>query len=217
MDIGVCSQSHTVFSRNQSSIRLLHRKAINMPKKKSTRRNEPHRKAEPPTAALAPQVVPTIKHVPGTSASGTSASGTTFPEWMKPKLKPSLGRRIWTRCRSLFKSSFVGFLVLSPFITYITCYRRSLQPAQFTVDRRERVVKGSGDSTQSYYLVWSQEGEVFTVNDSWSFLSWDSSDRYGKLHERAKIKAKVASWRVPFLSWYRNVIVIEAVDPGVDL
>lgn len=173
-----------------------------MPKKKSTRQKESPRKAEPLSAAPAPPVVPTIKHV----------SETTVPEWMKPRAKPSLGHRIWSRCKSMFKTAVIGILILSPFITYVSCYRWSLKSAEFTVDRRERVVKGSGDSTQSYYLVWSQEGEVFTVNDSWSFLSWDSSDRYGKLHERAKIKAKVAGWRVPFLSWYRNVIVIEDVQ-----
>jgi hypothetical protein len=148
--------------------------------------------------------------------TATNVPETYVPESMKPRPKPSFGTRIWSRCKSIFKTSAFGLLILTPFITYISCYRWSLKPAQFTVDRREQVVKGSGDSTQSYYLVWSQEGEVFTVNDSWSFLIWDSSDRYGKLHEKAKIKAKVAGWRVPFLSWYRNVIAIEEIDHEVD-
>lgn len=84
----------------------------------------------------------------------------------------------------------------------------------FTVDRRERIVKGSGEDTQSYYLVWSKEGEVFCVTDTWSFMRFDSSDRYGKLREGSHIKAKVAGWRVQFLSWYRNVVEIEEIDPA---
>lgn len=110
---------------------------------------------------------------------------------------------------SFFASPVVAPLVIG--IVYVPSYRASLSPVEFTVDRRERVVKGSGDSTQSYYLVWSKEGEVYCVTDSWSFMSFDSSDRYGKLHEGSKITAKVAGWRVRFLSWYRNVIEIADV------
>ena len=102
-------------------------------------------------------------------------------------------------------------LLLSP-IVYVPCYRASVKPAEFTVDRRERVVTGSGENVRSYYLVWSREGDVYCVCDSWSFLTFDSSDRYGRLKEGARIQADVAGWRIPFLSWYRNVIRIKKVD-----
>jgi hypothetical protein len=92
-------------------------------------------------------------------------------------------------------------------------YRASIKEAKFTVDRRERVTKGSGDSQRSYYLVWSREGEVFCVADTWSFFSFDSSDRYGKLRDGSQVQASVAGWRVPFLSWYRNVVEIKSVAP----
>ncbi len=64
---------------------------------------------------------------------------------------------------------------------------------------------------QSYYLVWSREGEVFCVTDTYSFFTFDSSDRYGKLTEGSNVKAKAAGWRIPFLSWYRNIVVIDEV------
>ena len=172
-----------------------------MSRKKSKRKNE---------AATPPESRPAS--TPQPSPQPSSPPKANVPQPVYKWIKPTRAQRIWSKTKAIFKVSLIVLIVLSPFITYITCYRRSLKPAQFTVDRRERVVKGSGDSTQSYYLVWSQEGEVFTVNDSWSFLSWNSSDRYGKLHEGAKIKAQVAGWRVPFLSWYRNVIVIEDVQ-----
>lgn len=115
--------------------------------------------------------------------------------------------------------SLVWAAVLSPVIipvvgltVYVPCYRASLKPAEFTVDRRERVTKGNGDSIQSYFLVWSKEGEVFCVTDTWSFFSFDAADRYGRLHEGSHVKAQVAGWRVPFLSWYRNVVIVDSVE-----
>lgn len=102
-------------------------------------------------------------------------------------------------------------VVLAPFVLFITAYRASKTTVEFTVDRRERVTTGSGDSVHSYYLVWTQEGEVFSVTDSWSFMRFDSSDRYGKLKEGHRFRAQVAGWRVGFLSWYRNAIDIEEI------
>lgn len=93
--------------------------------------------------------------------------------------------------------------------SWVYAYRSSSEVISFTVDRRERVTQNSSDFTQSYYFVWSSEGEVFQVNDDWIFFTWNSSDRYGQLKERTTVRAKVAGWRVPFFSWYRNIVEIE--------
>jgi len=103
-------------------------------------------------------------------------------------------------------------VVLSIFGAWTYAYRSSSELITFTVDRRKRVTKGSGDSLNSKYLVWSHEGEVFEVTDSWAFLIWNSSDRYGQLREGETVIAEVAGWRVPFLSWYRNVVKIQSVN-----
>jgi hypothetical protein len=113
-----------------------------------------------------------------------------------------IGRRL--------RLTLIVAVILSPCFLYGCSYRRSAVQVTFTVDRRERVTTGSGDSVQSYYLVWSREGEVFAVVDSWVFWRWDSADRYGKLHEGSQITAKVAGWRVPFLTMYRNVIDVQS-------
>ncbi len=133
------------------------------------------------------------------------------------KSPESLLSRFWTRAREKVGTWAVYLLfgwpvllLVSPVI-YVPCYRASLDSAEFTIDRRERVVTGSGDGTRSYYLVWSSEGEVYCICDSWSFLSFDASDRYGRLREGSQVKAQVAGWRVPFLSWYRNIIAIESI------
>lgn len=124
----------------------------------------------------------------------------------------------WRDFRRNFKEYVFLFILCSPIlvpvltaIIYVPCYRASLKKAEFTVASRERVTSGSGEGSRSYYLVWSKEGEVFCVTDSWSFLRFDSSDRYGKLQEGSHVIAQVAGWRVPFLSWYRNVVTIDDV------
>jgi len=131
---------------------------------------------------------------------------------------PTTNRRLptWKDLKRRMKDHVYLLIVLSPVLIpiltatiYVPCYRASLKSAKFTVDRRERVTTGSGDGVKSYYLVWSKEGEVFCVADSWSFLRFDSSDRYGELRENSHVKARVAGWRIPFLSWYRNVLVID--------
>ncbi len=58
-------------------------------------------------------------------------------------------------------------------------------------------------------LVWTQERKVFCVADSWSFMSFDSSNRYGMLREGRQVRAQVAGWRVRFLSWYRNILIVD--------
>ena len=137
---------------------------------------------------------------------------------MKTNDSPTTNR--WLQSLRDFKRNFkeyvLLFIVCSPILIpvvtamiYVPYYRASLKKAEFTVASRERVTSGSGEGSRSYYLVWSKEGDVFCVTDSWSFLRFDSSDRYGKLREGSHVMAQVAGWRVPFLSWYRNVVVID--------
>ncbi len=131
-----------------------------------------------------------------------------------PRVNPRL--QSWRNFRRNIREYILVLIFLSPVllpivttIVYVPCYRASLKQATFTVERRERVTTGSGEGSSSYYLVWAKEGEVFCVTDSWSFLRFDSSDRYGRLREGTQITARVAGWRVPFLSWYRNVLIID--------
>jgi hypothetical protein len=116
--------------------------------------------------------------------------------------------------QDLTSGIFILFLLLGMIVGgQIYFYRHSSEQITFTVARRERVTESSSDSVKSYYLVWSREGEVFEVTDDWAFLTWNSSDRYGQLQEGGIVNAKVAGWRVPFLSWYRNIVEVQSVKP----
>lgn len=74
-----------------------------------------------------------------------------------------------------------------------------------TVTGKERIT--NGDSSK--YLVFT-EGETFKNTDSFFYFKFNSSDLYGKLKEGRVYRLKVYGYRVPFLSWYRNIVSIEA-------
>lgn len=76
----------------------------------------------------------------------------------------------------------------------------------FTVRDRERIVTGSGESTSSKYLIFTEEGEVFENTDSWLRLKFNSSDVYGQLEEGEDYNCDVYGWRIPFFSMYRNIV-----------
>jgi hypothetical protein len=76
------------------------------------------------------------------------------------------------------------------------------------VTEKERIVEGSGKSTSSKYLVFTED-EVFENTDSIWFFKFSSSDLQGQLKEGEEYKVKVCGFRIPFLSSYRNIIEIQ--------
>ena len=84
-----------------------------------------------------------------------------------------------------------------------------------TVTDKERIYTGSGDNSSSKYLVFGddQNGNslVFENTDCFIRGKWDSSNIQGQLKEGNVYKITVIGYRVPFLSWYQNIIKIEEV------
>lgn len=89
-------------------------------------------------------------------------------------------------------------IAISPIIAYTTATE-----VQFTVTEKERVVT----KNTSKYIIFTEK-EVFENTDSVWYLKFNSSDIYGKLNKGETYKAKVYGFRVPFLSWYRNIVSI---------
>jgi prepilin-type N-terminal cleavage/methylation domain-containing protein len=104
----------------------------------------------------------------------------------------------------------IGVIVLSLLFIGPIARHMSKTNTIMTVDRRERV---NQNNEKSRYLIWSKEGEVFQCTDDWAFLKWNSSDVYGQLKEGGQYRVEVAGWRVPFFSWYRNILRAEEVTP----
>ena len=78
----------------------------------------------------------------------------------------------------------------------------------FTVTGKERV--SDSNNRNSKYLVYTNT-TTFAVEDTWIYWRWNSSDFYGKIQIGKTYNAKVQGWRVPFFSWYQNIITLDEV------
>jgi hypothetical protein len=61
------------------------------------------------------------------------------------------------------------------------------------------------------YLILTEEGEAFTVEDNLFRLQFDASDRYASLKAGGRYQVTCTGWRVQPLSWYRNIVAAEEV------
>ena len=84
-----------------------------------------------------------------------------------------------------------------------------------TVTDKERIYTGSGNSSSSKYLVFGDDDNgnslVFENTDCFIRGKWNSSNIQGQLKVGNTYKITVIGYRVPFLSWYQNIIKIEEV------
>ena len=71
----------------------------------------------------------------------------------------------------------------------------------FTVTGKENVKSGN----DGRYLVYTDK-TTYEVTDSWVCWRWDSSDVYGRIQVGKTYTATLQGYRVPFLSWYPNII-----------
>lgn len=83
------------------------------------------------------------------------------------------------------------------------------------VTDKERIVKGSGESTDSKYLVFvddvNGESRVFENTDTLLRLKWNSSNIQGELKVGHTYKITVVGFRMSFMSMYENIIKVEEV------
>ena len=108
------------------------------------------------------------------------------------------------------KISYSLYAVLAAVILfgYAGAYYTSCETVEITITDKERITTGSGENISSKFIVYG-ENEVFENTDSWLYLKFSSSDVQNKLEVGKTYTVKVAGWRVPFLSWYRNVVAVD--------
>lgn len=75
-----------------------------------------------------------------------------------------------------------------------------------TITVQEKSVKREGDVDR--YLIFTENSGVMECTDSWLDWKFDSSDFYGKLRVGETYSVTTRGWRVPFLSWYPNIVEI---------
>lgn len=99
-------------------------------------------------------------------------------------------------------------IVLVLIFGYPVAYYLSYETIETTISDKERITTGKGDEIKSKFLVYGEK-EVFENTDSWLFFKFDSADVQNEIELDKNNKIKVAGWRVPFFSWYRNVIGVD--------
>lgn len=87
-------------------------------------------------------------------------------------------------------------------------YKSTAETIEITVKDKERIMTGSGENVTSKFIVYTQN-EVFENTDTFLYSKYTSSDFQNKLDKGQTYTVKVVGWRVPFLSMYRNIVLIE--------
>lgn len=86
---------------------------------------------------------------------------------------------------------------------------------EFRVDHRERVISRNFEGkTSARYMIWgeTEQGiEVFENTDSLLAFKFNSADLYGRMAPGSECVATVNGFRVPLLSWNRNILAAECV------
>lgn len=112
--------------------------------------------------------------------------------------QPVKKRRVDWGCLALVAG--VAVVLLVPPILY----RTSAREEEFTVQSKDMA---SRDGTPQF-LVFTDRG-VYESKDSHLFLKYNSADVYGRFEPGQTYKVRVAGWRVPFFSWFPNIIDVK--------
>lgn len=124
------------------------------------------------------------------------------------------------------KSSKVKFIVVAVVIVLAVVF--SIKAFNFndteytvTITDKDRITESSKDSdgninTSSKYLVFADDENgnslVFENTDCFIRLKFNSSNIQGQLKEGHTYKITIIGYRVPFLSWYQNIVKVEEVE-----
>jgi len=92
---------------------------------------------------------------------------------------------------------------------YPIAYKSSGDVVTITIEDKERVTTGSGESISAKYIIYTDKG-TFENTDTWIFGKWSSSDIQNDLKVGETYTVKTAGWRVPFMSMHRNIVKIKS-------
>jgi hypothetical protein len=103
--------------------------------------------------------------------------------------------------------AFIVVLFLGAFGIGKLIAESTRQTVTSIVIHKERIVERRGDSTNSYYLIFTED-ETFKNTDTLKFWKFNSSDIYGRIKVNSECEFDVYGFRVNFLSMYRNIISV---------
>ena len=74
-----------------------------------------------------------------------------------------------------------------------------------TVTDKERIVKKSGETLDSYYLIYTENG-TYKLEDELLYGNFRSSDWYGKIKVDSTYEFTTIGFRIGFMSEYPNIV-----------
>lgn len=102
-------------------------------------------------------------------------------------------------------AALIVLVLIGAFVGYRLITVETLQNVTFTKNG-ERVCSANNDCK---FLEYSSD-ETFENTDEWVFLKFNSGDVHRLISAGTVCdEVQVYGWRVPFLSWYRNIVDIE--------
>jgi hypothetical protein len=110
-----------------------------------------------------------------------------------------------------FPAIVIGIVVIGLIFILVFLPHTDRETLEVKIEKSERVTTGSGDSTSSKYLVFTDKG-VFKNTDSLIEGKWNSSDVYGQIREGECYRLETYGWRVQFLSWYPNIVSAQPTE-----
>lgn len=87
----------------------------------------------------------------------------------------------------------------------ISCIVKTSSQEDVNITVKEKIVKNSNEDSK--YIIFT-DGEVFENSDNLIFTKFNSSDIQSQLEVGKSYNVHVSGIRVPFLSWYRNIVKI---------
>lgn len=105
------------------------------------------------------------------------------------------------------KITFLIAGIILLFCIYPVIYTSTSETIEITIKSKEQINTGTGENLSSKFLIFT-ETEVFQNTDSWLYFKFSSADYQNKLDPSKTYKVKVAGWRIPFFSSYRNIVEI---------
>lgn len=110
--------------------------------------------------------------------------------------------------KNIFKSwKFYAVVLFILVFGYPILFYLSAEKVEVRIDDKERVTLTKEQVLTSKYLVYT-DIEVFENVDEKLFLKFNSSDVQNELKLGGRYVVRVAGWRIPLFSWYRNVISV---------
>ena len=104
--------------------------------------------------------------------------------------------------------ALVIILILGFTIYCVTIEYQNGETIEITV--KDKYVKRNGES--DLYLVATEEGETYKIEDLFFKGKFNSTDLYNKLDIGEKYKVEVTGVRIPIFSMYKNLNKIEPVE-----